>query len=331
MRVPAGNLPRVVFIGGSGRSGSTLIERLLGELPAVCNVGEVVQLWQNGLISGEPCGCGVPLPSCPFWRDVAQVAFGGWERFDVSAHLAAKNAVDRTRFIPRLAALPAGSRLPVAAANKIGARASQYAEVYAALYAAISEVSGCPVVIDSSKNASLAFCLRVSPLIDLRLLHVVRDSRAVAYSWTKQTARPEAAAGGKEFMEVVAPARSAMRWNMLHGGLGLLAARGVPSLLSRYEDFTASPEAAMRALAVFASGRQDAGEAVPSFLTGRRAHLGVTHTAAGNPMRFRAGCIEIRRDDAWRRLLPPGDWAAVTALTLPLLARYGYLPGGRAA
>ncbi len=136
---------RVVFIGGSGRSGSTLIERLLGELPSVCNVGEVVHLWERGLQRGETCGCGTPLPDCPFWIRVGDVAFGGWDQFDVAQFLQTKKSVDRNRHIFRLAAstpgrptaaaapAPAGPGLtgsfPAArAAGSLPARAAWYAD-----------------------------------------------------------------------------------------------------------------------------------------------------------------------------------------------------------
>ena len=95
---------KVLFIGGSGRSGSTVVERLLGALPGVCNVGEVVLMWERGLLRGERCGCGVPLPQCPFWCEVGDVAFGGWNAFNVPEFLALKRSVDRHRFIPRLLA-----------------------------------------------------------------------------------------------------------------------------------------------------------------------------------------------------------------------------------
>ena len=50
--------------------------------------------------------------------------------------------------------------------------------------------------MDASKHASLAFCLRTEPAIDLRVMHLVRDPRAVAYSWTRPLKRPEAAGRG---------------------------------------------------------------------------------------------------------------------------------------
>jgi Sulfotransferase family len=326
---------RVVYIGGSGRSGSTLVERLLGALPGVCNVGEVALMWERGLIRGERCGCGVPLPRCPFWREVGEVAFGGWDAFDVPEFLALKQSFDRNRHIPRLLADgDSGRRLFIGAATHRAAR--EYAAVYARLYRAIQHVSGCAVTVDASKHASLAFCLRTTPGIDLRVMHLVRDPRAVAYSWTRQVRRPEAegaAAASPRYFPTVSPARSAMRWNVVNLWLDLLAGSGTPTRLMRYEDFIAAPLAGMRQLAEFAGVDPDL-----SFMTDTGADLGPTHTAGGNPMRFSAGRIEFRRDDAWRSQLNAEARAVVTTLTLPLLARYGYLrqlggdgqaPGGR--
>ena len=57
-----------------------------------------------------------------------------------------------------------------------------------------STLTGSPVVVDSSKHVSLAFALSHDADLDLRVLHMVRDPRAVAYSWSKEVARPEAEA-----------------------------------------------------------------------------------------------------------------------------------------
>jgi len=54
----------------------------------------------------------------------------------------------------------------------------------------------------------------------------------------------------------------------------------------------------------------------------RTVDLGEDHTVAGNPIRFRRGEIEVRRDDEWRERMPRRSKALVTALTLPALARF---------
>ena len=98
------DLRRVVYLGGLGRSGSTLLERLLGELPGACSAGEVVHMWQRGIVEGERCGCGQPFGECEFWCAVGQDAFGGWDAVDVGRIAQLRSEVDRTRYIPLLAA-----------------------------------------------------------------------------------------------------------------------------------------------------------------------------------------------------------------------------------
>jgi hypothetical protein len=309
-------LPRVIYLGGLGRSGSTLVERLLAELPEVCSAGEVVHMWQRGVIDDERCGCGEPFSGCEFWRDVGQAAFGGWPRLDVGRVALLRGEVDRTRHIPLLTA-------PVLY-PAIRRSLSEYIGYYAGVYSAIADVSGCTTVVDSSKHASLAFCLRWYPQLDLRVIHVVRDSRAVAFSWTRQVSRPDTATAS--YMATCSPAAAAVQWNAQNCALQLLARVGVPTLRVRYEDLVSSPAATLARIADFAGIAADGHDL--GFLSTEAdtswADLHAAHTASGNPVRFTIGKVAIRRDERWRTAMPPGQRRTVTALTLPLLARYGY-------
>jgi hypothetical protein len=319
-RDPAVPVPRLIFLGGQGRSGSTVVERLLGELPGVCAAGEVVHLWQRGIALAERCGCGQPFPECPFWQKVGESAFGGWDNVDVKEVSRLRAEVDRTRFIPRLAR----PRLPVTYQRAL----DDYLSYYTRVYTAMTEVSGCRVIVDASKHASLAFCLRRSSGLDLRVIHMVRDPRAVAYSWTKQVSRPDTGQSpqSRDRMWTFAPASTAMQWNIQNGAMHLLAHVGTPVRLLRYEDVVRRPEAVLGEIASFA-GLPDV--ATTEFLGADRANhwaeLSVSHTVSGNPMRFSTGRIEIRGDERWRSAMPAAQYRAVTALTLPLLTRYGYL------
>jgi sulfotransferase family protein len=303
---------RLLFLGGLGRSGTTLIERLLGELPGVCALGEVVHLWQRDVRDDERCGCGSRFSGCTFWQRVGKAAFGGWHEVDVYRVKALAAAVERTRHIPRLA----GAKLP----GEHRALVEEYAGYYAAVYRAAAEVSGASVLVDSSKHSALAHCLRWAPDLDLRVVHVVRDPRGVAHSWTKVVARPETDGSGE--MTRYSPARSALLWNAHNAAFDLLARRGVPVRRVRYEEFVADPRAALLQLAGFAG--LDLSTADLSFLGAGHADLGVGHSAAGNPMRFSVGRVPLRRDDAWRDGLPAGQRRLVGAVCAPLLRAYGY-------
>jgi len=307
---------RVLFLGGLGRSGTTLLERLLGQLPGVTPLGEVVHLWQRDLRDDERCGCGDRFSACGFWQKVGVEAFGGWDAVDPQRVLDLAAQVERTRRIPRLAF---GRRPP---------GVEEYAAHYAKIYNGAATVTGASVVVDSSKHSALAYCLRHAE-IDLRVVHVVRDSRGVAYSWTKKVTRPETEKN--EQMTQYSPSKSALLWNAHNASFGMLGRLGVPVLRVRYEELLADPTATLRTMIRFA-GLPETGDEL-SFLRatdeGYVADLGPSHSAAGNPMRFTIGTVPLRRDEAWRRSLPKGQRRLVGALTAPLLSAYGYpLLGG---
>ena len=292
-----------------------MLARLLGCVPGVCSVGEVVNLWRQGLLENERCGCGETFRRCPFWGQVGAVAFGGWHVVDAKRILALKSFLDRN------APLLAAPRPPSA----VHRRLEEYHGFYLRLYAAVAQVSGCAVIVDASKHGSLALCLRHCGDLDLRVLHMVRDSRGVAYSWTKRVTRPEAARGDS-FMDRFSPVHAAMLWNAYNLGFEFLARLRVPTLLVRYEDLVRSPASMLRQVAAFAGMPGD--DETPSFLHGGNAELAATHLVAGNPMRFDTGRLALREDDAWRSQFPAQQRAVVWALTLPLLLRYGYVGRG---
>jgi hypothetical protein len=311
---------RVLFLGGLGRSGTTLLERVLGCLPGVCPLGEVVHLWHRDLIDDERCGCGRPFSTCDFWQEVGERAFGGWHTIDPRHVLLLRDRVERTRHIPRLAAPGSTFR------NNI----REYADLYARVYTAAAEITGSAVVVDSSKHAGLAYCLRYAPEVDLRVAHVVRDARGVAYSWTKTVSRPES--DGRDTMTRYSPSRAALLWSVHNAAFGLLGAVGVAVRRFRYEEFVADPRATSLAIASFA-GLDLHTDALGFLADGAdgavNADLPPTHSAAGNPMRFRTGPVEVRADDSWRTALPPRQRRIVTAIAAPLHGAYGYPLSGR--
>ncbi len=308
---PTPERPVVVYLGGSGRSGSTLLERLLGAVDGVTTLGEVVHLPARGLVEGETCACGLTLDRCPFWSGVGRRAFGGWDQVDGPAWQSLQSRVDRNRHLPRLA-VPVGAGFR----QDLG----EHVRRLESLYLAAASETGASVLVDSSKHASTAFALRHLRRVDVRFVHIVRDSRGVAYSWTKEMARPEV--GASQAMPRYSPVSSAAWWDAFNLMLAGLNLTGSPVHRLRYEDLLADPSEALQAVLRPTGLPLRAGW--DGFLTPEGAELGPSHSVAGNPMRFRAGTIPLRRDEAWRTHLAPADRRLVTALTAPLLAAYGY-------
>lgn len=308
-------MTRVIYIGGWGRSGSTLLDRVLGQIPGFASLGEVRELWQRGLAEDRPCGCGEPFRRCPFWTEVGREAFGGWERLDLDRVLGYRYSLDRP-WTPAILAVPRG---PSRLARQMG----EYLEILERLYGAIERVSGATVVVDSSKLPSHAMLLRRVPRIDLRIVHLIRDSRGVAFSWQKQVASA-VASGEVKYLERYSPVAASARYVMYNGLTRAMAWAGVPYLRLRYEDFVAAPRAALGRVLSLAGDDPALRNGDLAFLRDREVELRPNHTVDGNPMRFAVGSVRLRVDDEWRLGMSASDRRAVTALTSPMLLAYGY-------
>lgn len=305
----------VLYVGGMGRSGSTLLGRLLAHLPGFWSVGELVFLWKNGLLENRLCGCGVPFLECAFWSAVGERAYGGWSNVDAEYVLRTQLRIDRSRYIPLLL------KPEVSAPFRL--RLDHFTDVLARLYAAVKEVSGCSVVVDSSKNASYAYILRHVDNVDFRVVHLVRDVRGVAYSWGKRAIpRPEVL-GRLEYMDAHSTGKVVQAWLTVNALFELLARRGTPSTLVRYEHFVREPHLECARLMEFA-GVDVAPAALDALLDASPAHL-MEHSVAGNPMRFNDGPLRLRPDEEWRDLTSRRRRLAITTLGGVGLFRYGYL------
>ena len=307
---------RVLFIGGLGRSGSTLLDRMLGQLDGVWSVGELVHVWQRGLRENNLCGCGRRFRDCHFWRRVGEVAFGGWEAVDVDEVLALKQAVDRNRCVP-LMCLPA-------LWPPYRAKLRRYLDLLDRLYRAVRQVAGAPLLVDASKHASHAFLLRGMPGLDLRLVHLVRDSRGVAFSWGKLMRRLEVV-DAEALMATTTPLRMSARYLAYNSLFHLLRGLGVPTLLLRYESLVRRPAAELHR--VLGHAGRPAADGELGFVGDGWVELGTSHALAGNPMRFERGRVPLRLDEEWRGKMRRRHRLLTAGSTWPLLLRYGYLRG----
>ena len=308
---------QVLFLAGMGRSGTTLLERVLSEVPKVVGLGEVTHLWERGVRRDELCGCGSRFSQCPFWSAVGEAAFDGWHNVDVGEILRLRARFDRVRNVPSLLAHGKGST---------NASLASYRDYYAKVYAAAHDVTGAHLLIDSSKQPSLPHVLVGASDIRLRVLHCVRDARAVCHAWTKQTRRPEVP-DRIAFMPRYDPRAMAVKWTS-HNIAAELAKLRTDFLRLRYEDFMRDPVQSVRTVLRFAASDGDddtasLGSAL-DHVSNDAVKLEMSHTVSGNPMRFRTGIVKLSQDEAWRTSMPARQRRVVTAMTAPMLLRYGY-------
>jgi hypothetical protein len=294
---------RVLYITGWLRSGSTILGNLLNELPGVLHGGEIHYLYDNGLLlrgTNSLCGCGEQIVSCPLWSavlDSFQVPDLG---LLANAMVTRQGAALRTRHtFARVA--EARPRPEVTAAL----------DQMAATYRTLAACGGSRLVVDSSKYPAEAAALCGRPDLDVRVLHIVRDPRAVAYSYQHS----------KAYIAPMSPAASTASWlgfNIASELAGSAAGSG-RYLRVRHEELASRPAQVMADVMRFA---QLDGE--PPVAADGTAWLGVNHTVTGNPDRLNRGAVTIRPDTRWAAALSARQIAVVTGLALPLLRRYGY-------
>jgi hypothetical protein len=184
----------------------------------------------------------------------------------------------------------------------------------------VKEVSGNKVIVDSSKSAAYALVLSETPNINLNVVHIVRDSRAVAYSWQRKKLMPEFH-WSTVYMDQNGPITSSVAYYLPNVLLPLVKYRSARYMRIRYEDLVQEPRQELGRVECF---MEDHAGISNVLLADNTFRLGVDHTVNGNPMRFQKGMLEVRPDEAWQHRMKPRDKWLVTALTWPLLFAYGY-------
>jgi len=310
--LPAAAPLRILYVLGYGRSGSTVLDAVLGSLPGVVGTGELARFDPGAgpaAGSAERCACGEGESSCPFWSAVA----ARWRAagHDPAAYARARARVERAARLPLSLALRSARPAPGA-----------WARPTAALFAAVAAESGARVVVDSSKQPARALALARTPGLDVFLLHLVRDGRGVAYSLGQRL--PADGRGVQRELPPRSVTRTALAWRLVNALASRVRARATPqrAMLLRYEDYLADLPGALAPLAPFLGLAPD----------DLRARLTATdsfppgHAIAGNRVRMN-GAIRLRADTAWHEGLGAKERARVWRVAGGLLTELGYPEG----
>jgi hypothetical protein len=305
----------VLYITGTGRSGSTLLANLLGSTKGLFSAGELRFIWDRGFQQSRRCGCSQPFHECEVWQRIVEGAFGD-EPPDPVRMQQEVARVTRLRQLPQLLT----GRLDD---DAIQAAAGYYLENVERLYRAVANETGA-MVVDSSKLPTYCFLLHQVPSLRVRVVHLVRDPRATAHSW-KRLRATGALEDDDEEMDRFSVWKSAMLWSVWNSTARHLFSNRSDYLQIRYEDLVTNPRAVIEEVRAFAGLPPDD----EPFIDDHTVTLVENHAVAGNPNRRRHGQIRLEEDDEWRVALGSVDRATVTALTAPVLGRFGYplLPG----
>lgn len=300
---------KVLYIGGAGRSGSTLLEKIIGNSPDFVSFGEVRYFWEY-LASGEMCcGCGSNLVECDFWSQVIALLAKNPE-VDHKRMAFLSKKLNRTHHL-----------LQMKIRQKVG-KTKEWQELVrgtAALYQAIHQVSGEKVIVDASKVPSHLIILMQISGIDIRLLHLVRDGRGVAYSLNKRKKKELGVKNKIVYMPQRSLFRSMITW-IVENFISLELGRQLPSAVMRYEDFVQSPYKVLtQTLSTLKVPDGDFSQ-----LKSPCINLQYTHSIGGNPIRFKQDTIIIRASEEWQQNMSSICKVGLGLLGLPLFLKFHY-------
>lgn len=305
---PDGSAITVLYISGYGRSGSTLLGKMLGQLPDAVYVGEVNFFWIEGVLGQRPCGCGRSMRECPLWMSVLD-GFGA----DVGA--TAAEVIDQLTMTMRTR--HGVNLLTARRRREYDRRLTDLHRHLGRLYEAIAAEFGARVIVDSSKSPLYGYIVSGLPGVRVESIHLVRDPRATADAWR----RPKRESIGDSVLPQFGLAYSSLQW-LVNNLLTRLWGRLLDGRYAwtRYEDLMTSPRAAMDDL-----GRQLGRDlsAIDIQPDGTVA-LAISHSIAGNPNRFDTGRVPLRQHVGWQERIRPSEHLLITGLTLPCLRLFGY-------
>ncbi len=312
-----GSAVPVLFIAGFGRSGSTLLDRLLGSTRGFHSGGELGGVWRQGLVEDRLCSCGARFSGCLFWQAVGSNSFSTLQAHEIDAIVRYTCSVFPALKTWRIL-------IPRTRRNLVSSAPANFSDITARIYRGLRDLSGQQVVVDSSKLATYLVMLAQISSVDVHVVHLVRDPRAVAHSWLRPLVTDP---DGRTSMPRFGGAKSAVLWLIMNVAVEWTARRlGLSYVRVRYEDLVKDPARIVRQLRSEVLGDAELDFAEASHLDDEDIDLGIVHSISGNPMRFHQGRMPIVEDADWKAG-PWGRRAIVAAITYPILWRYGY--GGR--
>ncbi|MDO6462235.1 sulfotransferase [Granulosicoccaceae sp. 1_MG-2023] len=305
------NRLKVIYVTGVGRSGSTILDILLGNHPEVESVGELINVNRSGWLKNEYCACHQRALDCPFWQAVLsnwQVRTGGAQ---VQEYMDLQTQFEFRLYKP--------SQI-LKEARKSPDSYARFLQLTGELFRAISEVSGKSIIVDSSKSRTRGFLLSQIDALDVRYVHLIRDTRDIIKSLRKgHEANPEA--GVQHALRALPGWRTSMSWVLTNLQAEHLIRHygSAHHCQVRYEDMLEHPAGVLRSIGELA-GIDTAGII---HAAENETPLQVGHTVAGNRLRMKDTVAFSRRKPSVPKLRAI-DNLSFSVFAYWLAQRYGY-------
>lgn len=304
-------MSKVIYIAGFGRSGSTLLERVLGSHEKIFATGELFSLLYLGDSNSKFSYLNQQVKNSDFWSAVLQ---------DVSKDIAPSSQLTKIqRDFESLHGI-------------LGYIVSQKAEKKAIYKHFIHNVINAinhnssknnDYIVDSSKTTRLTFfrpiALAKIAQCEVKVIHLVRDGRGCIWSVLKgSNIKMEQ---GLDPHVPLAGLRCALSWLIAQTAAHIFQQISAPDnyIRVRYEDFVTQPEQTLKRLSQFLS--VDFENQID--IIQNKKDIPLAHQLTGNRVRNKAK-IAIKMDNEWKTNLSWYHRILFWILDWPYALLYGY-------
>jgi hypothetical protein len=302
-------------VTGYGRSGSTLLDVLLGRHPSIFGSGEFTSFFGDWA-AGRRCACGERYTDCQLWSAAIR---------DLEAAIPGLEPAQAAKVTRRVEGQKLGS---ARSADRLDRDREEYGRLWGTTIDAIHRESGRSLIVDSSKSSRTvvrrAEALSIGAGCDVRLIHLVRDPRAVMWSALRAIRNSTRTSDdGWRRNRWGGAFRALLGWAHANASAERTAAAlpSAPVIRVRYEDLVRDPQHELERLGGFLGF--DLGSVSTAISEGALFDPG--HGVSGNSMR-RAGPVRLAPDEEWREALPRYA-RLITACVRPMARKYGYQVG----
>ncbi|MEL6195837.1 MAG: sulfotransferase [Myxococcota bacterium] len=288
----------LLYITSNGRSGSTLLDLLLGSHSELWTAGELQLLDWHRRVPSERCGCSAPFNECPFWGalqlDQKDVILQGRYHYGHGA-----TGVIRPKDLKNL-------WLPSLGTDDPDYAEASYRIARTILRQARMEKPNTKWLVDASKTPYRLLALSRSSFFNVFAIHITKRPEAFVHSMTRN-----ATASTRTTL------RMAMRWIVENRIIDEVLRRELPAnqrMAIKYEDLATDPEKTLRKV------QEKIG--IPPEPLSDRFRDASNHALFGNQMRWRRDGIKL--DTKWLTEMNPTHRYIARSATRAFSDRFGY-------
>ncbi len=166
-------MPEILYVMGTGRSGTTILEVLLTNDDGITGTGELKHIFRDAFVRDLQCSCGRSGHQCELWARVLHTS--GWSREDCETLRATVEQLEGHANFPSVYLGRTNQQL-----------LDRYATASTTLFRSIARIMGSAVVVDSSKYPARALLLERLYPGKVKVLCITRSAQGLIAAFQKK-------------------------------------------------------------------------------------------------------------------------------------------------